>query len=245
MTDRFYPLGKQSAHDVWKTSYEVQNEMRSFQRSAYPPGYAGHEPGARNKFGFSTPGPDAMRLTKPELCLREDVDIEEPRRIHAMPRMQVTDDRISFHELDVPEMDRSYKSAIVSPSFRSMAKTRSLPSIEKMKAPPRLSTLPPAQNKLEDEHFSYFVPKALNREGKDKLMSRSLSKLYKHPDKKVMLPFSGDGTGFRTSNNNTEWWPTGEYHLQPTSYQMNFQRPSYYRMSPLNMSAQDPARQTF
>merc|ERR1719463_445022 len=91
MTYRFYPLGKQSAEDVWKTSYEIQNEMRSFQRSAYPPGYAGHEPGAREKFGFSTPGPDAHRLTASHLCLREDTDIQEPRRNLALSRTQIND----------------------------------------------------------------------------------------------------------------------------------------------------------
>merc|ERR1719326_2092840 len=106
-----------------------------------------------------------------------------------------------------------------------------------MKAPPRLSELQPAQNKLEDQHFSYFVPKALNREHKDKLMSRSLSKLYKHPDKKVMLPFSGDGTGFRTQSGQTEWWPPADrLHDEPSAYQSHFQRPSFYRMSPLNMA---------
>jgi len=244
MTDRFYPLGKESLEDTWKTSYEIQNEMRSFQRSAYPPGYAGHEPGAREKFGFSTPGPDAARLTKSDLALREDIDIAEPRRIHAIPRMQTTDERQTFQELDVPEMDRSYKSAIVSPMYRSMAKTRSLPTLMRKPAPAKLSQLPAAQAKLEDDHFSYFVPKAMNRDGKDRLMSRSLSKLYKHPEKKVMLPFAGDGTGFRTSNSQTEWWPSADrLHEEPTSYQSCFQRPSFYRMSPLNtsmsMSGQD------
>lgn len=236
MTDRFYPLGKHSAEDVWKSSYEVQNEMRSFQRSAYPPGYAGHEPGARDKFGFSTPGPDAWRLTKGELCLREDTDIAEPRRIHAMPRMQVTDERSTFRELDVPEMDRSYKSGIVSPMYRSMAKSRSLPSVDRKPAPARLSQLPPPTHKMEDEHFSYFVPKAQNRETKDRLMSRSLSKLYKHPEKKIMLPYAGDGTGFRTQSSQTEWWPAAaRLHDEPSAYQSQFQRPSFYRMSPLSM----------
>jgi len=240
MTDRFYPLGKQSAEEVWKTSYEIQNEMRSFQRSAYPPGYAGHEPGAREKFGFSTPGPDAARLTRSDLALREDIDIPEPRKVHAMPRYQAMDERVTFRELDSPEMDRSYKSAIVSPMYRSMAKTRSLPTIDRKPAPPKLSQLPPAQNRIEDEHFTYFVPKAMNRDGKDKLMSRSLSKLYKHPEKKVMLPFQGDGTGFRTACIATDWWPTADRSdLEPSSYQMAFKRPGFYRMSPLNMSAQD------
>jgi len=204
MTDRFYPLGKQSLPDAWKSSYEIQNEMRSFQRSAYPPGYAGHEPGAREKFGFSTPGPDAWKLTKGDLCLREDVDIAEPRRILAVPRMQVTDERATFRDLDVPEMDRSYRSAIVSPMYRSMAKSKSMPSVERMAAPPRLSHLPQAQHKIDDDHFSYFVPRALNREGADRLMSRSLPKLHKTSEKKVTLPFTGEGTGFRTQSGQTE-----------------------------------------
>jgi len=120
----------------------------------------------------------------------------------------------------MPEMDRSYKSGIISPMHRSMAKTRSLPTITKKPAPARLSQPPPPESKLEDEHFSYFVPKAWNREGKEKLMSRSLSKLYKHPEKKVMLPFSGDGTGFRTQSSATEWWPAASrLHDEPTAYQ--------------------------
>jgi len=241
MTDRFYPMGSQSCDDVWKTSYEIQNEMRSFQRSAYPPGYAGHEPGSREKFGFSTPGPDATRLTH-DLCLREEIDTAEPRRNHAIARMQVSDERTTFRDLDVPEMDRSYKSAILSPAFRSMAKSRSLPTVSRMTSPAKLSQVPPAQNKLEDDHFSYFVPKAVNRETKDRLMSRSLPKLYKHPEKKVMLPFNGDGTGFRTQSGVTEWWPTdggARLHDSPSSYTSHFQKPSFYRMSPLNMSGQD------
>ena len=42
-------------------------------------------------FGIAKPvqGPHANKLTKSELCLREDVDIMEPRRILAMPRHQV------------------------------------------------------------------------------------------------------------------------------------------------------------
>lgn len=235
MTDRFYPLGKQSCEDVWKSSYEVQNEMRSFQRSAYPPGYAGHEPGAREKFGFSTPGPDAARLTKGDLCLREDIDIAEPRRILAVPRMQVTDERQTFRDLDVPEMDRSYKSGIVSPMYRSMAKSRSMPTVSRMPAPPKLSQLPPAQNKMEDAHFTYFVPKAVNRETKERLMSRSLSKLYKQSEKKVMLPYAGDGTGFRTNGGDTDLWPKGGLS-DWSSYHSAYQRPAFYRMSPLNMS---------
>lgn len=233
MTDRFYPLGKASAEDVWKTSYEIQNEMRSFQRSAYPPGYAGHEPGSREKFGFSTPGPNAARLAHSHLALREEPDVAELRRMHAVPRMQVTDERKTFRDLDVPEMDRSYKSAILSPMYRSMAKSRTLPNLQPKAAPPRLGQLPAPKAKLDDGHFSYFVPKALNREAEDQLMARSLPKLYNQSERKVALPFSGDGTGFRTQSSQTEWWPSASrVHDEPTSYAASFQRPSFYRMSP-------------
>lgn len=237
MTDRFYPLGKQSCDEVWKSSYEVQNEMRSFQRSAYPPGYAGHEPGARDKFGFSTPGPDAWKLSHSHLCLREDTDIAEPRRNLAVPRMTVTDERQTFHALDVPEMSRSYRSGIMSESHRSIAKTRSLPTIQKKPAPARMSEMRPAMSKMECEHFSYFVPKAQARESQERLMSRSLSKLHKVPEKKVMLPFAGEGTGFRTSCGDTNFFPpASRLHDEPTSYQSaHGSRPAFYRMSPSSM----------
>jgi len=238
MTDRFYPLGKHSAEGVWKSSYEVANEMRSFQRSAYPPGYAGHEPGSREKFGFSSPGPEAVRLTKGSLCLCEDTNIAEPRRMLAQTRQQVNDERQNFRDLDMPEMDRSYKSAIVSPAFRSMAKTRSLPTLERQPAPPRLSDIAAAQSKLGDDHFTYFVPKDLSREATDRLMARSLPKLWKDPQKRVMLPNGGDGTGFRTSCANTEWWPAAtRLHEEPSSYASHFAKPSFYRMSPLSVTS--------
>jgi len=236
MTDRFYPVGKPSYENSWKSTYEVQNEMRSFQRSAYPPGYSGHEPGAREKFGFSTPGPNASTLTQSGLALQEAVDVVQPRRIQAMPRHPVTDDRETFTTHDVPEMHRSYNSAVVSPNHRSMAKTRSLPTITPEAAPPRLGTLQPAKHKLECDHFSYFVPKALNREDQDRLMSRSLPKLYKHPEKKVVLPFNGDGTGFRTQSGNADWWPAAaRSHEEPSVYSSHFARPTFYRMSPVSM----------
>mmetsp|Transcript_109273 Transcript_109273/g.189609 ORF Transcript_109273/g.189609 Transcript_109273/m.189609 type:complete len:243 (-) Transcript_109273:207-935(-) len=239
MTDRFYPLGKPSAEDVWKSSYEVQNEMRSFQRSSYPPGYAGHEPGAREKFGYSSPGPDANRLTASHLALREEMDVLEPRRIHAIPRVQVSDERQTFQNLDVPEMNRSYRSpmATMSSGGQGMPKVRSLPTLTKTMRQARLSQNAKPTTKLEDEDFAYFVPRGLQRESRDRLMSRSLSKLHKSPEKKVMLPFAGDGTGFRTSCAGCEWWPpAARLHEEPSSYMSSFQRPAFFRMSPIGPS---------
>merc|ERR1719433_697410 len=119
MTDRFYPLGLPSADDVWKTSYEVQNEMRSFERSAYPPGTAIHLPGARDKFGFSTPGPIASRLAKPELCLVEETGTQASRGYMATPTYQEPDDRKIFNTLDVQEMQSgSYRSPVADMSVK-------------------------------------------------------------------------------------------------------------------------------
>jgi len=244
MTDRFYPIGMQSADGVWKTTYEGANEMRSNQRSAYPPGYAGHEPGARDKFGYSTPGPDAARLTASSLCLRDEVDIPEPRKIMAIPRGNV-DEGSTFRYLDVPEMDRSYKSGIVSPAHRSMAKSQSLPTIMRMKAPPRLSPIKGPTTALQDQDFTYFVPKGMNRESEEQLMSKSLSKLYKSPEKKVMLSFGGDGTGFRTSNAACDWWPTATSIGTPSSYQSAFQAQHFTRMSPIPRAARSDGFQRY
>jgi len=244
MTDRFYPLGTLSEGDVWKTSYEVQNEMHSFQRSAYPPGYAGHEPGARDKFGFSTPGPDAARLAAPHLALREEIDTQEPRRIHAVPRIQQTDERVTFQSLDVPEMERSYRSPLATASAANLGlpKVKSSPSLRTTTLrQQRLSSGVQPTTALEDEHFTYFVPKAMQGEPKDRLMSTSLtslSKLHKSPEKKVNLPFAGDGTGFRTSCPDCDWWPSGAEHRAPSNYKRTYQAQPFFRMSPL----QDPVQ---
>eukprot|EP00404_Azadinium_spinosum_P005866 CAMPEP_0180449824 /NCGR_PEP_ID=MMETSP1036_2-20121128/17921_1 /TAXON_ID=632150 /ORGANISM="Azadinium spinosum, Strain 3D9" /LENGTH=242 /DNA_ID=CAMNT_0022456243 /DNA_START=50 /DNA_END=778 /DNA_ORIENTATION=+ len=242
MTDRFYPLGQPASDDCWKSSYEVQNEMRSFERSAYPPGTAVHLPGARDKFGFSTPGPLKHRLSQSQLALSEEVDNPAPRLNHAIPRMQVADDRKTFAELDVPEMMKSYMSPVasvtLSPGMKSgMSRTRSVPTISKTVAPPRLSAPNPAMTNLQDEHFSYFVPKGLAHEPREKLNSSTLSKLK--TENKVSLPFTGEGTGFRSQSSGTDWWAGGAYASDlPTSYRTNYTKPGFYRVSPLQQDAQ-------
>lgn len=234
MTDRFYPLGQEAAHDAWKTTYEVMNEMRSFERSAYPPGTAIHLPGARDHFGYSTPGPIASRLAKSNLALTEEVDIANPREHHAVSRSQVADEMDTFEQLDVPEMMRSYNSPVVtmslSPQSRlTLSKTKSLPTIERRPPPPRLAEPNPIIGKLEDEHFSYFVPKGQQREHRDKLNTSTLSKLKK--DNMISFPFSGEGTGFRSQSSMADWWPAGRNHLVPTSYQTSYKRHGFFRAS--------------
>jgi hypothetical protein len=233
MTDRFYPVGLPSDEDAWKTSYEVQNEMRSFARSAYPPGTAIHQPGARDKFGFSNCGPHANRLTQSHLSNFEEVDIEAPRLNHALPRIQVADDRETFVSHDVPEMTTAYNSPVAtatfSPSSSKMSKSRSVPALTKTVVPQRLSEPNAALQKLEDDHFSYFVPKGLAREHRDKLASTTLSKLRKV--NKISFPFTGEGTGFKSQSPAVDWWPAGAYTQdQFTSYRTSYgASPGFFR----------------
>eukprot|EP00441_Pelagodinium_beii_P036649 CAMPEP_0197647052 /NCGR_PEP_ID=MMETSP1338-20131121/24043_1 /TAXON_ID=43686 ORGANISM="Pelagodinium beii, Strain RCC1491" /NCGR_SAMPLE_ID=MMETSP1338 /ASSEMBLY_ACC=CAM_ASM_000754 /LENGTH=250 /DNA_ID=CAMNT_0043220753 /DNA_START=73 /DNA_END=825 /DNA_ORIENTATION=+ len=231
MTDRFYPLGMEAEEDSWKTTYEVMNEMRSFARSAYPPGTAIHLPGARDHFGYSTPGPIAHRLAKSELALTEDIGVSNPREHHAITRIQEPDDRRIFETHDVSEMLKSYNSPVatmsLSPQNKSMSKSLSLPAIERRTIPPRLADPNPIVNKLEDDHFSYFVPKGLQREHKDKLNTSTLSKLKK--ENRISFPFSGEGTGFRSQGANTDWWPAGSNKNAPTSYRMAYSKPGFFR----------------
>eukprot|EP00747_Dinoflagellata_sp_TGD_P184501 gnl/TRDRNA2_/TRDRNA2_40158_c0_seq1.p1 gnl/TRDRNA2_/TRDRNA2_40158_c0~~gnl/TRDRNA2_/TRDRNA2_40158_c0_seq1.p1 ORF type:complete len:238 (+),score=35.32 gnl/TRDRNA2_/TRDRNA2_40158_c0_seq1:69-782(+) len=234
MTDRFYPLGLPSAENAWKTTYEVQNEMRSFQRSAYPPGYAGHEPGAKDKFGFSNPGPDASRLSKGELALVEDVDIPGPRRIHAMTRVQVPDDRVTFSHFDLPQ--RSGQSPLSLTSQSMMPRPRSLPNLPKQPAPARLSEVPKPIVRLEDDRHSYFVPQDLQREPSHRILGASLTKLDKR--EKVRLTMGGFGTGFRTQCPQADWWPTNMHdgnmdHWNSSHERGTYQRHKFYRMSPV------------
>mmetsp|Transcript_111393 Transcript_111393/g.248695 ORF Transcript_111393/g.248695 Transcript_111393/m.248695 type:complete len:248 (-) Transcript_111393:271-1014(-) len=241
MADRFYPVGLPAAEDVWTTSYEVQNEMRSFERSAYPPGTAVHQPGARDKFGFGTPGPLKHRLSQSHLMLSEEVDNPAPRLNQAIPRTQVPDDRKTFAELDVPEMMRSYRSPVASSTFSpamksGMSRTKSVPAMTKTVAPSRLCEPYPPMPNHEDEHFSYFVPKGLAREAREKLNSSTLSKLKK--ESKVSFPFTGEGTGFRSQGAVTDWWAGGAYSPDmPTSYRMNYTKPGFFRSSPLTQAA--------
>lgn len=242
MTDRFYPLGLAPAEGAWTTSYEIQNEMRSFERSAYPPGTAVHQPGARDKFGFSSPGPLKHRLSQPHLTLSEEVNHPAPRLNHAIPRTQVPDDRQTFAELDVPEMMKSYRSPVASTAFSSpgmrsgMSRTKSVPTMSKTAAPARLCEPIPPMDKMEDDHFSYFVPKGMQREPREKLNSGTLSKLKK--DNRISFPFTGEGTGFRSQSSATDWWAGGNYASDlPTSYRMNYAKPGFFRQSPLQSAA--------
>jgi len=234
MTDRFYPVGLAADVEAWKTTYEVQNEMRSFARSAFPPGTAVHLPGARDSFGFSSPGPLRMRLAQPDAHPEEKIDIGNPRECHAIPRTQAPDDRATFHVHDTDEMARSYRSPVASVTFggsRSLPKTRSLPSLSKTPAPPRMSMAPPLTTKMEDDHFSYFIPKGLHREGEDRINPHHMSKLRKAD--RISFPFTGEGTGFRTQSGMTDWAPPGSYEGVPTSYRTTFAKPPFYRLSPL------------
>jgi len=208
--DRFYPLGMPAEQDSWKTSYEAQNEMMSHERSCYPPGTSIHLPGARDKFGFSTPGPIPNRLAQSHLTLSRDVDLANPREHLAMTRIPEPDERRTFTRYDMPEITKSYRSPVSTMTMSGMrgtmgkmSKTRSLPALEKRPAPPKLSEPNNAVENLEDDHFDYFVPQGLQCESTDRLHSGTLSRLSKVD--RISFPSTGAGTGFKAQTSMTEF----------------------------------------
>lgn len=153
--------------------------------------------------------------------------------------MQVTADSDVFNAHDTLDIAKSTtgRSTFNLKGTQFMSKTRSLPSLKKVPNPPRLTEPTPALARLEDEHYSYFVPKAMQRERRDKLSTSTMSKLHK--ENKVTMPFTGEGTGFRTQTtpvSDTPWWPA---QMEPYSYSSTnttcYQRPPFYRMSPMGM----------
>mmetsp|Transcript_44459 Transcript_44459/g.128486 ORF Transcript_44459/g.128486 Transcript_44459/m.128486 type:complete len:249 (+) Transcript_44459:126-872(+) len=248
MTDRFYPLGLPHEPDAWKTTYETQNEMKTHARSAYPPGTAVHLPGARETFGFSSPGPIRSRMAQGHLHPTDAVDVPNPRESHARLRMHEDNERAMFERHDIDEMARSYRSPVLAAttgSFRvgnktaggfasSMRKTKSTGALT-MSAPQRVSSPPEHAHALEDDHFHYFVPKAQQKGGHARLNPHMLSKLHKAD--RISFPFSGEGTGFRSQGGSVGVFPEGTYEGITTSSRTNFSHPASKRISPLDRMA--------
>mmetsp|Transcript_31127 Transcript_31127/g.80021 ORF Transcript_31127/g.80021 Transcript_31127/m.80021 type:complete len:249 (-) Transcript_31127:68-814(-) len=241
MADRFYPVGLAAEADAWKTTYEEMNDMRSFARSAYPPGTSIHLPGTRQTFGYSAPGPLRHRLANPELHPTEEVDVPNPREHHARARIQIDDDRETFAEHDFGELLQSPNSRMATALFnrsmgsnagsqgsRTMARSRSMPSVS---MGTRRTSQPPEQvRQLEDDHFSYFVPRSMQAGGAAKLNTHMMSKLQKN--NKISFPFSGEGTGFRSQSGLTEVFPKGSYKGITTTQKSSFSKPTFCRFSP-------------
>lgn len=244
MTDRFYPKGKQSAEGVWKSTYEVANELRSHERSPFPPGTSVHQPGAREMFGYSTPGPVAHRLANPALTLTETVGVTNPREHHAISRSEIANDRDVFEMHDVPEMSRSYRSPMATATtsmsgFRKSKNTRSLPALQKPTPIAKLSTPNPNVDRLEDDHFSYYVPASMSDQTADQLyQSTSIPKLSK--ERRISFPFDSKGTGFKSQGGETTWWPEGKSLESQTSYRSQFGKAPNLFNRPPKADKQDP-----
>jgi len=60
MTDRYYPKFCVPTVSEFETSYDFANKMVTNDRSAYPPGYAGHLHGVKDKYGYATAAADPV-----------------------------------------------------------------------------------------------------------------------------------------------------------------------------------------
>lgn len=229
MTDRFYPMGTQIfEEDTLKSTYQLANEMRSFHRSAYPPGYAGHEPGVREKMGYANPGPHAWRLSDPEHALTEDVDNSNPRKMHAHVKSKAHSTDV-FHELDLPAYSNTLKkqaAQVLPEEIRSqrtmgltMGSTRDLKPLSEPKEP---------THRFEDARFSYYVPTIYSKRNVETLLKTyELPKLEKTA--KVMMAHPGEGTGFRCQGGGTNWWPVLDSDPEISQIQRTYVRHPFHR----------------
>lgn len=228
MTDRFYPSGLlTNDSDTFKSTYTVQNEMRSFARSSYPIGYAGHEPGSKFKFGYASPAPDPSILANPETVLSENVGSPNGRAFQTMTRSSNPDDLSTFNNYDRHRWDQQLFAATTN-SLKKNPMTRSLPDLSKI-CPADLKRRRSPVTNLEDELFSYFVPKGLQSMRREKLLQRHLPKLMKHGDK-FTQSFSGEGTGFRSQGGGGDsWWPIHNGAVEKMSSTRDAFRPPPFR----------------
>eukprot|EP00746_Dinoflagellata_sp_MGD_P002158 gnl/MRDRNA2_/MRDRNA2_104165_c0_seq1.p1 gnl/MRDRNA2_/MRDRNA2_104165_c0~~gnl/MRDRNA2_/MRDRNA2_104165_c0_seq1.p1 ORF type:complete len:240 (+),score=43.32 gnl/MRDRNA2_/MRDRNA2_104165_c0_seq1:89-808(+) len=230
MTERFYPIGTLKAEDeAFKSTYTMQNEMRSFHRSAYPPGYAGHEPGVRDKFGYAAPGPDPWKLAGPEHALTEDVDNPAPRIMQATTKSKAHD-QSDFYHLDLPAYSAtlaSQASNVLPPDLRTRTMTRSLSSTRMDMKPLSIKKAP--IDRLEDDRFTYFVPKTYCQKPRSMLMARQLDLLKLDKQEIVTMANPGEGTGFRCQAGGPGWWPCLDADPEISTIQRAYRRPPFHR----------------
>jgi len=205
--DRFYPMGLYSPPENWKTSYELQNEMKTHERSPYPPGTSVHQPGSRDHFGFGTPGPNPALTTKSSFALTED-----PDAVAAMHGTEMT----AF--AGSSPMAQTGAMMMTSPaSFRRTSSQGALHGTRR--TPKRLADKQEPIHSLEDDTHTFFVPNSMKHSGEDRLAGNfTLPKLSK--EKKLVATF-GEGTGFKSQGAGADWWPQGSYDKDmPSQYRM-------------------------
>lgn len=211
----FYPLGLPSyGPDAFKTSYETQNELVTHERSPYPPGTGVHLPGARDLFGFGSPGANPALTAKSSFARCEDPDAT------AMGASSPVSPSSGFNfQAPASPMAQAGNAMLQSP--KSMRRTASSPAFDTYKAPKRLSIGAVPMHKFEDDHHSFFVPASMRHAGEHKLHGNySLPRLSKE---RKLAATIGDGTGFRCQGAGADWWPTptgADYEKPMTQYQL-------------------------
>lgn len=222
-----------------KSTYTLMNEMRSFHRSAYPPGYAGHEPGAREKMGYASPGPHAWRLSDPYHALTEDVDNAAPRALHAAVKSKAHDES-TFYDHDLPHYSatlQKHKSQVLPEELRSRTMGRSMSSTRSDLKP--LAGKRDPISKLEDATFTYYVPGIYSRKGREALLNPKRYDLLKlEKAAKVSIPDpmaepSKSGTGFHCQGAACKWWPTLEGDPEISQIQRTYRKPPFHRSASL------------
>lgn len=229
MTDRFYPvpakaepplvtpgMGERNMGDFQKqlfsTSYTAQNEMRTFTRSEFPPGYGGHQPGIRDKFGYGTPGPEAGVLLRPETA----------------PGMKAQTQTMHDDALDKlwgASIDKAATMDALSMGGGSMKRSSSLPMLTK-----QAKTRDRFEGHIEDVMKKYFVPNSMTTWSKERVMKHqnSLSAIDRT---RPYTPGAGAGSGFNSQNPAVSWWPKAGPLQGMTAYKDSFRELPYHPRS--------------
>lgn len=204
MTDRFYPIpaaaepatvmpGMASRNigefhrGLYQTTYQSLNRMSTFPRSPYPPGYAGHLPGCRDKFGYGSPGPEAdIGLTRPESC----------PGLLSLKQTQGEDglDALWSSVRGSGGSKKPFTQEIVtSPSVGRKSRIAALASKGIV-------------GHMEDTENKYFVPDSMS-EWPQERVSRAQKILSKLEKKNPITGGNGQGTGFNSQRPGCQWWP--------------------------------------
>jgi hypothetical protein len=195
--------------------------MQTFTRSPYPPGYGGHQPGIRDKFGFGSPGPELdIGLTRPESC----------PGLMSLKQTQGEDGLDSLWPPTSPFGSKSgqgsardFKDGLVnSPAVKRKSKIAALASKGIV-------------GHLEDEQGTkYFVPATMAGWPKERVVGKmkSLSKLEKQFPP-ITPGMNGQGTGFNAQKPGVNWWPPNEMPdlRQRSIYRAAFQDKPYHPKS--------------
>lgn len=232
MTDRFYPIpaaaepatvmpGMASRNigefhkALYKTSYTSMNQMQTFPRSDFPPGYAGHQPGIRDKFGYGSPGPESGVLARPE----------------SSPGLKSLQQTRSEDLLDGLWSEKQGEATPKKGGDLTMSGLTIAPGVQRKSKIAALASKGIVGH-MEDGGTAFFVPDSMSTWAPERV-TRSMKTLSKLDKQRPLTGGFGVGTGFNSQKPGVTWWPLEESSLtrQRSVYKDFFKEKPYHPKS--------------